>query len=187
MRVSASSGLGVSPGGRSAWLTSAYTEITFATGIIAAAARHPRLTIPVTVKIRLQPAPGDTVRFARLLASAGASLVTVHGRQRGREDRRRDGSADLQAVAEVVAALAPLALRHLGGSSSAGDGPRLDQAAGQDTPLRASDSLDTTRRPDLTDAVVLTHRATGVHRAMAAIYRHTSHIHYPWLMFFYLL
>jgi len=76
--------------------------------IIAAAASHPSLTIPVTVKIRLQPAPGDTVRFARLLASAGASLVTVHGRQRGREDRRRDGSADLQAVAEVVATLAPL-------------------------------------------------------------------------------
>jgi tRNA-dihydrouridine synthase len=62
----------------------------------------------VTVKIRLQPLPGDTVRFAVLLAKAGASLVSVHGRQRGREDRRRDGSADLGAVAEVVAALAKL-------------------------------------------------------------------------------
>lgn len=67
-------------------------------------------------------------------------------------------SAALVSVALILlmAVLAPLALHHLGGSSSPGDGPRLDQAAGQDTPLRASDSLDMTRRPDLSDAVVLT-------------------------------
>jgi tRNA-dihydrouridine synthase len=46
-----------------------------------------------------------TARFARRLVASGASLVAVHGRQRGREDARRDGSADLQAVAGVVAAL----------------------------------------------------------------------------------
>jgi hypothetical protein len=25
-------------------------------------------------------------------------MITVHGRKRGREDRRRDGSADLEAI-----------------------------------------------------------------------------------------
>ena len=37
-----------------------------------------------------------------MLAQAGASMITVHGRMRGREDRRRDGSADLDAIATIV-------------------------------------------------------------------------------------
>lgn len=76
--------------------------------IIRTAAAHPELRIPITVKMRLQPTLAATVAFARQLASAGASLVTVHGRPRGREDQRRDGSANLAWVAAVVRALAPL-------------------------------------------------------------------------------
>ena len=76
--------------------------------IIGEAAAHPGMRIPITVKIRLQPTLDATVKFARMLAASGASLVTVHGRQRGREDRRRDGSADLDWVAAVVRALKPL-------------------------------------------------------------------------------
>jgi hypothetical protein len=52
--------------------------------IIRTAATHCDITIPITVKIRLQPTDEATVEFALLLASAGASLVAVHGRQRGR-------------------------------------------------------------------------------------------------------
>ena len=70
--------------------------------IVRAAAAHPELRIPVTVKIRLQPRLEDTCNFACMLAEAGARLVAVHGRMRGSEDRRRDGSADLHAVSEVV-------------------------------------------------------------------------------------
>ena len=73
--------------------------------IIAAAADHPEITIPITVKIRLQPTTEQTVAFANLLADAGASLVAVHGRRRGTEEKRRDGSADLEAVAAVAASL----------------------------------------------------------------------------------
>ncbi len=39
------------------------------------------------------------------LEAAGASLITVHGRHRGREDRRRDGSADLCAISAIVSAV----------------------------------------------------------------------------------
>jgi tRNA-dihydrouridine synthase 1 len=74
--------------------------------IIAAAVAV--VSIPVTVKIRLQPTVEATITFARMLKEAGASLITVHGRQRGSENNRRDGSADLEAVAEVVKALHPL-------------------------------------------------------------------------------
>ena len=70
--------------------------------IVRTAAAHPELKIPVTVKIRLQPCLEDTCNFACMLAEAGARLVAVHGRMRGNEERRRDGSADLHAVSEVV-------------------------------------------------------------------------------------
>ena len=76
--------------------------------IVAAAAKDPALVIPVTVKIRLQPTLAATVAFATLLAQSGASLVTVHGRFRGKEAARRDGAADLGWVKAVVDALAPL-------------------------------------------------------------------------------
>ncbi len=33
-----------------------------------------------------------------MLAKAGVSMISVHGRIRGRDDRRRDGSADLDAI-----------------------------------------------------------------------------------------
>ena len=49
--------------------------------MLNAAASHPEMKVPVTVKIRLQPTVDATVEFAIMLAKAGASLVTVHGRQ----------------------------------------------------------------------------------------------------------
>eukprot|EP01134_Creolimax_fragrantissima_P007350 CFRG7350T1 len=76
--------------------------------IIRAASNHPDINIPITVKIRLQPSIDATCEFAALLARAGASIVAIHGRQRGTSDRRRDGSADLNAIACVVAALLPM-------------------------------------------------------------------------------
>jgi len=68
------------------------------------------VSIPVTVKIRLQARCRETVDFAVLLAEAGASLLTLHARHRGHEDRRRDGAADLTVVAAVVARFQELGL-----------------------------------------------------------------------------
>jgi tRNA-dihydrouridine synthase len=45
-----------------------------------------------------------------MLSETGVSMITVHGRMRGREDRRRDGSADLDAVATIVELLKPLGI-----------------------------------------------------------------------------
>ncbi|GMH53361.1 hypothetical protein TL16_g01438 [Triparma laevis f. inornata] len=75
--------------------------------ILKTASSHERLTIPVTVKIRLQKTLEETIEFATLLKNSGASLLAIHGRHRGSEDRRRDGSADLDAIAVVVASLSP--------------------------------------------------------------------------------
>ena len=47
----------------------------------------------------------QTIAFAQRLEAAGASLIAVHGRRRGREDRRRDGSADLRAIKAVVSSV----------------------------------------------------------------------------------
>ena len=76
--------------------------------IVSAAAAA--VSIPVTVKIRLQGTCRETVDFAVLLAEAGASLLTLHARHRGHEDRRRDGAADLTVVAAVVARFQELGL-----------------------------------------------------------------------------
>lgn len=45
-----------------------------------------------------------------MLAQAGVSMITVHGRMRGREDRRRDGSADLDAIATIVQLVKPFGI-----------------------------------------------------------------------------
>ena len=38
------------------------------------------LRVPISVKIRVFPDVADTIRYARRLEAAGASLVCVHGR-----------------------------------------------------------------------------------------------------------
>ena len=75
--------------------------------VIKTATSDTRLSIPVTVKIRLQQTLEETIEFATMLKQSGAALIAIHGRHRGSEDRRRDGSADLEAVAAVVEALSP--------------------------------------------------------------------------------
>lgn len=57
------------------------------------------LSVPVCCKIRLMPALAETIELALRLEAAGCQLLAVHGRERGSERRRRQGAADLQAVA----------------------------------------------------------------------------------------
>ncbi|MEN9315358.1 MAG: putative tRNA-dihydrouridine synthase, partial [Pseudomonadota bacterium] len=60
--------------------------------------------VPVTVKMRTGPAPGqrNAVRLARLAESAGAAMITVHGRTRACAYR---GQAEYDTIAEVKANL----------------------------------------------------------------------------------
>ena len=68
----------------------------------------PLLHIPLVVKIRVLDSVEATVSLCRQLTLAGASLIAIHARQRGRVDQRRDEAADLSIVRHCTAAL-----RHL--------------------------------------------------------------------------
>jgi len=65
----------------------------------------PLLHVPLLVKIRVLHSVEATVSLCRQLALAGASLIAIHARQRGRVDQRRDGAADLSIVQHCTAAL----------------------------------------------------------------------------------
>lgn len=43
---------------------------------------HTELSIPVTVKFRIQETKEKTLEYAKMILSAGASIITVHGRRR---------------------------------------------------------------------------------------------------------
>ncbi|CAG8163716.1 unnamed protein product [Penicillium olsonii] len=43
---------------------------------------HTELPIPVTVKFRIQETKEQTLEYAKMILSAGASIITVHGRRR---------------------------------------------------------------------------------------------------------
>lgn len=75
----------------------------------------------VTVKIRLRPTTAETVSFARGLVAAGACMVTLHARPRGRTDARRDGAADLAAVRTLKKALGDVPVLSNGNVSRASD------------------------------------------------------------------
>ncbi|KAK8241214.1 hypothetical protein IWZ00DRAFT_515827 [Phyllosticta capitalensis] len=43
---------------------------------------HQELEIPVTAKFRMQETPEKTLEYAKMILDAGASIITLHGRQR---------------------------------------------------------------------------------------------------------
>lgn len=65
----------------------------------------PLLHVPLLVKIRVLDSVEATISLCRQLVLAGASLIAIHARQRGRVDQRRDGAADLSIVRHCTAAL----------------------------------------------------------------------------------
>ena len=68
------------------------------------------LGLPVSVKIRLLPSLPLTLSFLTFLVQCGASLIAVHGRQRGSCKRRRHGPANMAwmtACVEHVRRIAP--------------------------------------------------------------------------------
>lgn len=75
----------------------------------------------------------------------------------GRAQAPRTGRTTVLAVLAVLVAvlvITPLALPRMSSSAAPGDGPQLPEDGEGSTALRATDSLDMTGRPDLTDEVV---------------------------------
>lgn len=95
---------------------------------------------PVSAKIRIFPDLNDTLRYARLLESAGASLVAVHGRTRDQKDAKAI-RADWDAIRAVKAALSIPVLGN-GDIRCLADARRLLQATGADGVMSASPLLD---------------------------------------------
>ncbi|KAF2084046.1 FMN-linked oxidoreductase, partial [Saccharata proteae CBS 121410] len=58
---------------------------------------HKELSVPVTAKIRVQETYEDTLAYARMILEAGASVLTVHGRQRHQKGHET-GLADWKAI-----------------------------------------------------------------------------------------
>lgn len=82
----------------------------------------------------------------------------VGGSELGRAEPARTARTALLTTGAVVLAallLVPLVLPRMSDATSAGEGPRADGDGGSAAALGASDSLDMTTRPELTDEVVL--------------------------------
>ena len=63
---------------------------------------HAAFSLPLCVKIRLLPTFDATLLLCQQLIFAGASLIAIHGRQRGSVNDRRHGAADLHMIQQLV-------------------------------------------------------------------------------------
>ena len=112
--------------------------------VIHCAANDEKIRIPITAKIRLQQSVEETIAFVRLLSSAGASMITIHGRYRGCESQRRQGAADLEHVRAVVQSLRATAVCPIltnGNVACSGDVTRNLEYTGADGIMVAEELL----------------------------------------------
>lgn len=67
---------------------------------------HENLDVPVTAKIRILETKEKTLEYAKVIVSAGASVITVHGRQRDQKGHKT-GLADWSALRYLRGNLPP--------------------------------------------------------------------------------
>ena len=67
---------------------------------------HVNLEVPVTAKMRILESKEKTLEYAQMILSAGASLITVHGRQRDQKGHKT-GLADWSVIRFLRANLPP--------------------------------------------------------------------------------
>ncbi|CAE7286587.1 Dus1l [Symbiodinium sp. CCMP2592] len=92
-------------GNYGAWLAADSENWPLIEAMVAFCSREPKVRIPVFCKIRLQAAEAHTLDLSTRLQRAGCALLAVHGRHLESEKARRDGPADLRAVANLRAKL----------------------------------------------------------------------------------
>ncbi|KAK2749986.1 hypothetical protein FQN55_002704 [Onygenales sp. PD_40] len=102
---------------------------------------HNELSVPVTAKFRIQESKEKTLEYARMILSAGASFLTVHGRRREQKGHNT-GLADWEYIRYLRENLPAETVIFANGNILAhGDVERCLEATGADGVLSAEGNL----------------------------------------------
>ncbi|KAH8698613.1 dihydrouridine synthase family protein [Talaromyces proteolyticus] len=102
---------------------------------------HTELPIPVTAKFRIQETKEKTLEYAKMILSAGASIITVHGRRREQKGHNT-GVADLTYIRYLRENLPPDTVIFANGNVlNNGDIEKCLEATGADGVMSAEGNL----------------------------------------------
>lgn len=102
---------------------------------------HTELPIPVTAKFRIQESKEKTLKYAKMILSAGASIITVHGRRREQKGHNT-GVADWSYIRYLRDNLPPETVIFANGNIlNHGDLERCLEATGADGVMSAEGNL----------------------------------------------
>lgn len=102
---------------------------------------HTELSVPVTAKFRIQETKEKTLEYAKMILSAGASIITVHGRRREQKGHNT-GIADWSYIRYLRDNLPPETVIFANGNIlGQGDIERCLEATGADGVMSAEGNL----------------------------------------------